>query len=164
MALRRKSIPEVTRAIGVESVKAVQQKGNAMTTPAIPVIPLDGVKPLKTAADWRDFFHRLSPYLTLILVGFGLANSVVVALWSGVALAALDAILSFTNTEDGARKLVYGLGGVAQTVLLAVTAWGADLVTAVIGLVVFVLTSYVASKYSPDSTLAAAPGKHSLPE
>lgn len=162
--MRRRTIPEITRRIGVLSAKSVQQKGKTMTAPVIPVIPLDGVKPLKTAADWRDFFHRLSPYVTLILVGFGLANSVVVALWSGVALAGIDAILSFTNTEDGARKLVYGLGGVAQTVLLAVTAWGADLVTAVIGLVVFVLTSYVASKYSPDSTLAAATGRNARTE
>lgn len=132
--------------------------------PALQVlIPDAGVRPLKTAADWRDFFHRLAPMATLVLVLVGL-NQNVVALWVGVGLAALDAILSFTNSEDGVRRLVYGLGGVTQTVLLAVTALGEQLVTAIIGLVVFVLTSYVASKYAPPSTMTAVAGRHAKPD
>jgi hypothetical protein len=127
-----------------------------MTSPNIVLLPDPGIRPLKTKADWRDFFHRLAPMATLVLVLVGL-NQNAVALWVGVGLAAVDALLSFVNTYDGARRLVYGLGGVVQTVLLTVTALGDQLVTAIIGLVVFVLTSYLASKYAPDSTLSAAP-------
>lgn len=124
-----------------------------MTTP-VPVVA-SGFLPIKTLADFRLVFHAfVLAAVPLLVTLFGVGQSSVAG-WAAVALAAADAILSFTNTADGIRELIYAIGGVAQTVLLAVGNWNASDVISKVGAVVTFLVALVAVFYTPNSVVTA---------
>lgn len=113
-----------------------------------------GFKPLKTKEDFRLAFHALVLALIPVLVVlFGVTENDIV-IWSVPILAAVDALLSFVNTQDGIRKVVYAVGGLAQTVLLVVGHMNESDVTLKVGALVTFLTALVAVFYTPNSVVA----------
>lgn len=113
-----------------------------------------GFRPLKTKEDLRLAFHALVLALVPVLVAlFGVTeNSVVI--WSVPILAAVDAVLSFANSSDGVRKVIYAVGGLAQTVLLVLGHMAESDVTLKVGALVTFLTALVAVFYTPNSVVA----------
>lgn len=113
-----------------------------------------GFRPLKTKEDFRLAFHALVLALVPVLVVlFGVTENSI-AIWTVPVLAAVDALLSFVNSQDGIRKVIYAVGGLAQTVLLV---WGhvseSDATLRVGALVTF-LVALVAVFYTPNSVVA----------
>lgn len=113
-----------------------------------------GFRPLKTKEDWRLFFHAaVAALVPLLVVLWGVSEQGVLG-YTAAGLAAADAVLSFTNTSDGVRRVIYAIGGVAQTVLLAVGNWAESDVTLKVGAVVTFLTALVAIFYTPNSAVS----------
>lgn len=112
-----------------------------------------GFKPLKTKEDYRLALHALvaAGVPVLVLLGLGTGQSWVT--WTAVGFAAIDPLFSFSNTYDGLRKVIYGLGGLAQVVLLGVGQWSESDVALKVGALVTFLTAVIAIFYTPNSAV-----------
>lgn len=113
-----------------------------------------GFRPLKTKEDYRLAFHALVLAVVPVLVAlFGITENALV-IWTVPILAAVDAILSFANSSDGVRKVIYAFGGLAQTILLVVGHMAESDATLKVGALVTFLVAAVAVFYTPNSVVA----------
>lgn len=92
---------------------------------------------------WNDvvaMLYSLIPLATVALVGYGAFKEDQVMLWAGVATSALQLILEFKRTQDFARRVVYTILGIANTVLIAyVAGWNPEYLTVVMPLLAAIL-------------------------
>lgn len=127
-----------------------------MTTPNLPSFPAPGVWPLKAKSDWRDFIHNVVAWVALIVGSYvvGFENSPLMVLWIPAVLGVLDAIFAYVNSVDGQRRVAYAVGGVAQLALMAVGVATEQQAVMIVSLAVTVVTSFLASKFTPTSPIS----------
>ncbi|WP_431231461.1 hypothetical protein ACQ856_18035 [Mycolicibacterium psychrotolerans] len=134
-----------------------------MTNPTdlTPAVPAPGVNPLRTAADWRDLLHRI---VTAVLVVFGTAQvawadpkGLIVAVAVPAVLGIVDAAVSFANSNDGGRRLVYAVLGAGQAIVAGIGYAADSTPVLIVGLAAAVVNSVYASQFTATSPVSAAP-------
>ena len=120
------------------------------------VIPEPGVAILRTKADLRDLLHRVTFGLVPFLVGHAVFTQDFANMWIPLILQAVDPLFSAYNAAEKARRIIYVVGFIAQTALGLYGWLQADVAALVVGAAVTVVTSLIASKFTPPGTVTAA--------
>lgn len=133
-----------------------------MTHPPNPqpaTVPEPGVNPLRTASDWRDLMHRA---IAAVLVALGTVQvavddprALIVTVVVPGVLGILDAAISFANSNDGGRRIVYATLGLGQAVVQFVGYTADSLPVVLVGIAAAVVNSVYASQYTPTSPVSA---------
>lgn len=107
--------------------------------------------------NWRAAVHQITPVIISIFVTAGVATQDFAMLWVPLVFAIADPLLSYTNTEYKARKVVYGVLGVLQSGGLIVALLGSSSPwVPVISAGLSAISSLLARFYTPTSTVVPA--------
>lgn len=125
-----------------------------MTT--MPVSGVLNTANLKSLENWRALLHQVAPVVVTAMVALHVAGGdpdkigVYVALFFAVA----DPLLSFTNSTDTARRIIYGVLGLAQTGGLVTTLFvGQEVIIPVVTAGVTIINAFLARFYTPTTTI-----------
>ena len=114
------------------------------------------VSNLKNLDNIRAFIHQITPVVVTVLTTLAITTEDKAALWVSLFFAIIDPLLSYRNTTDKIRQIVYGIGGLAQSggLLAAATMVAPPAVLPVASAVLTILTSTLSRFYTPTSTVA----------
>lgn len=133
-----------------------------MTTTSPPLPPAaPGLNPLRKAADWRDLFHRI---VTAVLVVLGTAQvawadprALLAAVIIPGVLGIVDAAISFSQADDGGRRIVYAVLGLGQAVVSFVGYATDSVPVVVVGIAAAVVNSVYASQFTVTTPATSTP-------
>jgi hypothetical protein len=132
---------------------------NVIPLPNVNIIPAPGVvNPLKSLDDLRALFHNFVAVLVPILVSVHLVDNNAAVLWTALAFAIVDPILSVSNTTDKVRKVIYGLlallqtGTVATTIIQTAAEHSSPVVAPIITAVGAAITGLFSGLFTPTPT------------
>lgn len=130
----------------------------ASNYPSVPqvVIPEPGVNIIRTKGDVRDLLHRVTFALVPLLVGHAVITQDFAMLWIPLILQAIDPLFAAYNAAEKARRVIYVVGFMVQTALGLYGWLDANSAAVVVGAVVTVITSLIASKFTPPGTVTSA--------
>jgi len=113
---------------------------------------------LRNLDNWRAFLHQLTPVVVTVLTALSITTEDKAALWVSLFFAIIDPLLSYRNTTDKMRQILYGVLGLAQSggLLAAVLLPTAPEVLPIASAVVTVISSTLSRFYTPTSTMAAS--------
>ena len=129
--------------------------GTLTTQATAGVLP---VMNLKSAANWRAFFHQLVAVLVPIMVTANVVTENMATAWVPFIFAITDNLLSAGNTVDRVRRAIYAAvsvvqaGGLLTTVLTSVAPNTVTISSAVLA----VVTAFMARFYTPTTTMVPA--------
>lgn len=130
-----------------------------MTDPNPKTVPEPGVNPLRTPSDWRDLFHRVVTAVMLVLGSAQIAwadpRAILAAVIIPGVLGIIDAAISFANANDGGRRVVYAVLGLAQAVVQFVGYATDSWQTVVVGIAAAVVNSVYASQFTATSPVSS---------
>lgn len=135
-----------------------------MTMPAMTLVePRTGVLPvanLKNLDNWRALIHQVTPVVVTVLTALSITTDDKAAVWVSLLFAIVDPLLSYRNTTDKIRQVIYGLGGLLQSggLLTAALMVAPPTIVPVVSAVVTVITSTLSRFYTPTSTMEPAQG------
>ena len=114
---------------------------------------------LKNLDNWRALIHQVTPVVVTVLTTLAITTEDKAALWVSLFFAIVDPLLSYRNTTDKIRQIVYGIGGLAQSggLLAAATMVAPPAVLPVASAVLTILTSTVAPKTQATPTFPTNP-------
>ncbi|AKJ71717.1 hypothetical protein TIN2_27 [Tsukamurella phage TIN2] len=114
-----------------------------MTTNQVPgtqtVVP-PNVFQIRSKNDLITLLYWIVPLTSAALVSYGVVQDSDATLWAGVVTGALQLVLQFARTQDYARKAIYTVLNLANTVLIAyVAGWNPDALTHVMPILTLIL-------------------------
>jgi hypothetical protein len=126
------------------------------------VKPVTGMLPaanLKNLDNWRALLHQITPVVVTVLTALGVTTQDQAALWVALVFAFLDPLLSYSNTTDKFRQIVYGVSGVLQSggLLTTILMPHAPTAVPVASALLTILSSTLSRFYTPTSTLKPLP-------
>ena len=113
---------------------------------------------LRNLDNWRAFLHQLTPVVVTVLTALSITTEDKAALWVSLFFAIVDPLLSYRNTTDKVRQILYGVLGLAQSggLLAAVLLPTAPEMLPIASAVVTVISSTLSRFYTPTSTMVAS--------
>ena len=108
---------------------------------------------LPKASDFGQLLHVVTLALVPALAILGVATNEQLTGWIALGFAVIDPLFSAIATPDKARAVIYGLGGIASTVLIGIGTLTEAAAQTVVGSVVTALTASLATFYTPTSQL-----------
>ena len=113
--------------------------------------------------NWRALLHQVTPVIVGVLTALGVTTQNTAPLWMSLVFAIFDPLLSYTNTADKARRIIYGVLGLLQSGgLLAVILGDHQLWLPVATTAVTVISSTLARFYTPTSTVVPPTSPRSI--
>lgn len=131
----------------------------AVITPSQTVVtPKQGIltwSKLKNLDNWRAFIHQITPVVVTVLTTLSITTNDQAALWVSLLFAIIDPLLSYTNSTDKARKIAYGVLGLAQSggLLATVLAVAPPTALPIASALVTIVSSTLSRFYTPTSTM-----------
>lgn len=129
-----------------------------MTNPQPKTAPEPGLNPLRTPTDWRDLFHRFVTAALVVLATAQVTWADPKALLAAViipgVLGIVDAVISFSKSNDGGRRVVYAVLGLGQAVVAFVGYATNTWQVVVVGIAAAAVNSVYASQWTATSTTA----------
>lgn len=120
------------------------------------IVPAAGLRGIKTREDVQNLIHVVTLAAVPLLVSLHIGTQDQILAWAALLFAAVDPIVSFNNSPDNMRKIIYGVGGLVQAILIGVGTWSQDDVMQIGGAVMTFLVSLLAAFYTPTSGLTIA--------
>ena len=141
---------------GIPNLIGTTPIGPGVTT----VTPNPGVLPAANLANldnWRALLHQVTPVVVSALMALHIAGGDPnrIGIYVAIFFAVVDPLLSFTNSTDTARRIVYGLTGTLQSAG-AISILFAGVVGPIVPLAtaaVTIVSSFLGRFYCPTSTL-----------
>jgi hypothetical protein len=122
------------------------------------VAPTKGVLPLQNLTNldnWRALIHQITPVVVTVMTTLAITTEDQAAIWVSLFFAVIDPLLSYRNTTDKLRQIVYGVFGLLQSggLLAAATMVAPPTVLPVVAALSTVFTSVLGRFYTPTSTV-----------
>jgi len=122
------------------------------------------VTPTSGIIDWgkftnldnlRAFVHQITPVVVTVMTTLAITTEDQAAIWVSLFFAVIDPLLSYRNTTDKIRQIVYGVFGLLQSggLLAAATMVAPPTVLPVVAALSTVFTSVLGRFYTPTSTV-----------
>jgi hypothetical protein len=116
------------------------------------------ISKLRNLDNWRAFIHQLAPVIVTVLTALSITTEDQAALWVALAFAILDPLLSYSNATDKARRIAYGVLGLASSggLLTALLVPTAPEILPVASALTTIVSSFLGRFYTPTSTMVPA--------
>ena len=128
------------------------QKSLTLVTPVSGIIDMGKLTNLNNL---RAFIHQLTPVVVTVMTTLAITTEDQAAIWVSLFFAVIDPLLSYRNTTDKLRQIVYGVFGLLQSggLLAAATMVAPPTVLPVVAALSTVFTSVLGRFYTPTSTV-----------
>lgn len=128
------------------------QKSLTLVTPVSGVIDMGKLTNLNNL---RAFVHQITPVVVTVLTTLAITTEDQAALWVSLLFAIVDPLLSYRNTTDKFRQILYGVMGLAQSggLIATITMVAPPTVLPVASAVLTVITSTLSRFYTPTTTM-----------
>lgn len=109
--------------------------------------------------NWRAFIHQVTPVIVTVLTTLAITTADQAAIWVALFFAIVDPLLSYDNTQDKARKVIYGVLGLAQSggLLTAALMVAPPTAVPIVSAAITIITSTLSRFYTPTSTVVPTP-------
>lgn len=140
----------------INAAIAAQQGKQSGVTTVVAATGRGALANLTNLDNWRALLHQVTAPVVTAMAALQVAggDSYKISVYVALFFAFIDPLLSFTNTADTVRRILYGVLGLLQTAgVVAILFVGHETAIPVITAVVTIISASLARFYTPTSTI-----------
>jgi hypothetical protein len=140
----------------IDAALAAQRGKQSGVTTTVAANGFGALVNLTNLDNWRAVLHQVAPVVVTAMVALNVAggDSHRIGVYVALFFAIADPLLSFTNTTDTVRRILYGIFTLLQTSgAVAILFAGQETTVPLVSAGVSILAAFIARFYTPTSTI-----------